>query len=99
MIDIKLLTICNSWLPLLYHQALLMAVLISSRTGGRRRCDKVVQLSHSSENNLNQLLQLCTARTVFSMLATVRLYTVMPEVCRRLTNEKQRKTDIRLSDQ
>ena len=28
----------------------------------------------------NQLLQLCTARTVFSILVTVRLYTVMPEV-------------------
>ena len=30
----------------------------------------------------NQLLQLCTARTVFSILVTVRLYTVMVEVCR-----------------
>ena len=29
----------------------------------------------------NQLLQLCTARTVFSILVTVRLYTVMPDVC------------------
>ena len=47
----------------------------------------------------NQLLQLCTARTVLSVLVTVRLYTVMPEVCRWLTNEKQRKTDIRLTDQ
>ena len=26
-------------------------------------------------------------------------YTMMPEVCRWLTNEKQRKTDIRLTDQ
>ena len=47
----------------------------------------------------NQLLQLYTARTVFSILVAVRLYTVMPEVCRWLTNEKQRKTDIRLTDQ
>ena len=28
-----------------------------------------------------------------------RLYNVMPEVCRWLTKEKQRKTDIRLADQ
>ena len=35
----------------------------------------------------------------FSILVTVRLYTVMPEVCRWLTNEKQRKTDIRSTDQ
>ena len=34
--------------------------------------------------------------SVFDMV-TVRLYTVMPEVCRWLTNEKQRKTDIRLT--
>ena len=47
----------------------------------------------------NQLLQLCTARTVFSILVTVRLYTVMPEVCHWLTNEKQRKTDILLTNQ
>ena len=38
----------------------------------------------------NQLLQL---------LVTVQLYTVMPEVCRWVTNEKQRKTGIRLTDQ
>ena len=44
--------------------------------------------------NLNN--QLCTARSVFPILVTVQLYTVMPEVCRYLTNEKQRKTDIRL---
>ena len=48
---------------------------------------------------LNQLLQLCTARIVFSILVTVRLYAFMPEVRRWLTNEKQRKTDIRLTDQ
>ena len=30
----------------------------------------------------------------FSILVTVRLYTVMPEVCRWLIYEKQRKTDI-----
>ena len=48
----------------------------------------------------NQLLQLCTARTVFSILVTARLYTVMPAVCHWLTNEKLRKkTDIRLTDQ
>ena len=41
----------------------------------------------------NQLLQLCMAYTVFSILFTVRLYTVMPEVCRWLTIEKRRKTD------
>ena len=39
-------------------------------------------------NVFNQLLQLCTARKVFSILVTVRLYTVMPEMCRWLTNEK-----------
>ena len=48
--------------------------------------------------NLNQLLQLCTARIVFLILVTV-LYTVMPEVCRWLTNEKQRKNAFRLTDQ
>ena len=42
----------------------------------------------------NQLLQLCTARTVFSILVSVQLYTVMPEVCHWLTNEEQIKTDI-----
>ena len=35
----------------------------------------------------------------FSILVTVLLYTLIPEVCRWLTNEKQRKTDIRLTDQ
>ena len=44
----------------------------------------------------NQLLQLCMARTVLSILVTVRLYTVMAEVCRWLTNEKQRKSDRRV---
>ena len=39
------------------------------------------------------------ARTLFSILVTVWLYTVMTEVCHWLTNEKQRKTDIRLTDQ
>ena len=38
------------------------------------------------------------ARTVFSILVTVRLYTVMAEVCRWLTNEKQRKTDRCVTD-
>ena len=37
--------------------------------------------------------------SVFGILVTVRLYTVMPEVCRWQTNEKQRNTDIRLTDQ
>ena len=46
-----------------------------------------------------QLLQLCTARTVFSILVTERLYTVMAEVCRWLTNEKQRKTNRRVTEQ
>ena len=44
---------------------------------------------------MNRLLELCTARIVFSILVTVRLYTVITEVSRWLTNEKQRKTDIR----
>ena len=35
--------------------------------------------------------------TVFSISVTLRLYTVIPEVCCWLTNEKQRKTDIRLT--
>ena len=47
----------------------------------------------------DQLVQLCTARLVLPILLTVWLYTVMPEVCRCLTNEKQRKTDIGLTDQ
>ena len=47
----------------------------------------------------NQLMQLCTARTVLSILVTVWLYTVKPEVCSWLTNEKQRQTDIHITDQ
>ena len=43
--------------------------------------------------------QLCTASTVFWIMVTVRLYTVMPEVCYWLTNEKQRKTDTCLTNQ
>ena len=58
-----------------------------------------VILIGSVASEKNQLLQLCTARTVFPKLVTVRLYTVMPEVCHWLTYEKQRKTDIRLTDQ
>ena len=46
-----------------------------------------------------QLLQLCTASTLFPILVTVELYTVISEVCRWFTNEKQRKTDIYLTDQ
>ena len=45
----------------------------------------------------DQLLQLCTASTVISILVTARLYTVIQEVCRWLTNKKQRKTDIRFN--
>ena len=60
---------------------------------------KYFVVTFCSQNYNNQLLQLCTARTVSSILVTVRLYTVMPEVCRWLTNEKQRKTDIPLTDQ
>ena len=49
---------------------------------------------------MNQLLQLCTARTVFSILGTVQLYSEMPEeVCRWLTDGKQRKIAFRLTDQ
>ena len=49
----------------------------------------------------NKITSYCSyARpAVFSILVTVRLYTVMQEACRWLTNEKQRKTDIRLTDQ
>ena len=36
---------------------------------------------------------------MFLILVTVRFYTVMLEVCRWLTNEKQRKTDICVTDQ
>ena len=39
----------------------------------------------------NQLLQLCAALALFPTVVTVRLYTVISEVCRWLTNEKQRK--------
>ena len=58
-----------------------------------------VILIGSVASEKNQLLQLCTARTVFPILGTVRLYTAMPAVCHWLTNEKKRKTDIRLTDQ
>ena len=47
----------------------------------------------------NQLLQLCTARTGFPILVSAWLYTVMPEVCHWLTNERQKKTDIHSTDQ
>ena len=40
-----------------------------------------------------------TAIATMQYWSLVRLYTVMPEVCRWLTNEKQGKTDIRLTDQ
>ena len=48
-------------------------------------------LTGSVASEKNQLLQLCTARTVFPILVTVRLYTAMPEVCHWMTIEKQRK--------
>ena len=51
-----------------------------------------VILVGSEASEKNQLLQLCTARTVFPILGTVRLYTAMPEVCHWLTNEKKEKT-------
>ena len=35
---------------------------------------------------------------MFSILVTVRLYTVMAEVCRWLTNERQRKTGRRVTE-
>ena len=35
----------------------------------------------------------------FDILVTVRLYTVMTEVCHWLNNEKQRKTVLLLTDQ
>ena len=53
--------------------------------------------SPSAVETSNQLLQLCKAHKIFSI--SVRLDTVMSEACRWLTNEKQRKTDIRLTDQ
>ena len=61
----------------------------------KKYCGRFLVITNYPQN-LYQLLQLCSARTVFSILVTVRLYTVMPEVCRWLTNEKQRKTDSRL---
>ena len=52
-----------------------------------------VILIGSVASEKKQLLQLCTARTVFPILVTVRFVTVMPEMCHR------KKTDIRLTDQ
>ena len=57
------------------------------------------EISEGDFIKTNQLLQLCTTRTVLSILVTVRLYTVMAEMCRWLTSEKQRKTDRRVTDQ
>ena len=42
----------------------------------RNVCEHDINAVFNNKNN--QLLQLCTARTVFSILVTVRLYTVMP---------------------
>ena len=39
-----------------------------------------VERAQNQIREINQLLQLCTARTVFSILVTVRLCTVMPEL-------------------
>ena len=51
-------------------------------------------------NKKKKLLQLCPARSVFDIgHSNVIHCTVTSEVCRWLTNEKQRKTDIRLTDQ
>ena len=49
----------------------------------------------------NQLLQLCTARVVFSILVTVQYGYIHCDAggVSLLTNEKQRKIDIRLTDQ
>ena len=47
----------------------------------------------------NQLLQLCTACTVFSILVAVWLHFMMQEVCCLLTSGKQRKIYIHLTDQ
>ena len=58
--------------------------------------------SNNTVNLINSSTSYCSyARPaqLFSILITVRLYTVMPEVYLWLTNEKQRKTDIRLTDQ
>ena len=73
------------------------------------KCFNVLTLLHSDvlsavglklmKIHQNQLLQLCMAHTMFTILVTVQLYTVMPEVCSWLTNEKQIKTDIRSTDQ
>lgn len=46
----------------------------------------------------HELLQLCTSRAVFSMLVAVRLCTVVLEMCRWLTGEGRRGTDICLTD-
>ena len=54
-------------------------------------CSSAGNVKAVNKNCLNQLLQLCTARIVFSILINVRLYTVMSDVRRWLTNEKQRK--------
>ena len=59
----------------------------------------LIEILFQKMDSVNQLLQLCTARSVFSILVGVRLYTMIPEVCHWLTKEKERKTDIRLTDQ
>ena len=56
--------------------------------GGLNRAYKCLIFVSDSNIVPNQLLQLCTARTVFSMSVSVRLYTVMPKGCRLLINEK-----------
>ena len=62
--------------------------------GGIEDSSKIIFLTSQRKAAITAM-----AHTVFSILVTVWLYTVMPKVCRWLTNEKQRKTDIRLPDQ
>ena len=84
-------------MSILYHDHKYIAPAYNS--GLYNFCLSIVRLYVHSLLSSNQLLQLCTAHTVFSVLFTLQLYTVMPEVCRWLTNEKQRKIDICLTDQ
>ena len=63
------------------------------------RNKKYLQLLFSLRYRKKQLLQLCMAQRVFD-IGHIGLYTAMAEVCRWLTNyEKQKKSDIYLTDQ
>ena len=53
----------------------------------------------SIKNRIKVIEPAIAAMQVFSILVTVQLYIVTVEVCRLLTNEKQRKTDCRVTDQ